>query len=748
MAGYIPESTKEIQALIAKSYADTVLNAFLLAPELLTTAPVGGRADYEGQLEMLAEREKETMQDRHNFISLCYVASVEGELMLRYARDRKFDEGDVRWLEDEVASYEAGLSISPSQLGSHILKGLNELLEDVRSNRFVSRSKIKENELSQGYFTFGGYKWEFHGKSPLKSYFSFLYSVPRSFDPGDVAELQRRKYEISQLADVAKYGYDILKKLCEKARDLDVQTVFVNTLLSPAFKKRAERTYEEGKTPKLMQKPIVLSGPPGVGKTAMLREIANWTNTHLFSFSMAQMDAASFGFPVYDSVTGSAKRDILDDMKNTVKSPGIVLLDEMNRTGTDIQSKLLTYLLDHKVSGFTVHPLSLVVGAENPVSADPYGTMTKSIAMIDRCMYIDVSNYDMIVNGWFEWLEETYGDVAEEIPLLRYFMKFLKEEPPLGARDIILKIPEDPEENPGFPTPRSIDAVIAAVILSHGDYETALTEMTANVGSEMANRFAGYMDMIKALPKPEELARKADEIYSLFAAIAIDSDIALKPGGAQVVGFEKGLFNTINGYDDGTRNQANTVLEKYTGKDEEFRKILAELNPDTASRYIEEKVRELYFSRGQNFFEIGAEAEMADILLSAFQKSFRDSIENDRPIDGIYLTNLFKAACFFPVPVTRNNLLNMMERTILLIPWLDDYSEINDYLNKLCHAEVKTRKGTVKLDETSPVHAFFKILSASPWLTKVSKRFEDTFKEVTELLKQMERENDDEVRVG
>ena len=206
MAGYIPESTKEIQALIAKSYADTVLNAFLLAPELLAVAPVGGRADYEGQLEMLAEREKETGQDRHNFISLCYVASVEGELMLRYARDRKFDEGDVRWLEDETASYEAGLSISPSQLGSHILKGLNELLEDVRSNRFVSRSKIKENELSQGYFTFGGDKGEVSGKNPLKSYFSFLYFVPRSFDPGDVAELPRQKDEISQLAGVAKYG--------------------------------------------------------------------------------------------------------------------------------------------------------------------------------------------------------------------------------------------------------------------------------------------------------------------------------------------------------------------------------------------------------------------------------------------------------------------------------------------------------------------------------------------------------------
>ena len=94
----------------------------------------------------------------------------------------------------------------------------------------------------------------------------------------------------------------------------------------------------------------------------------------------------------------------------------------------------------------------------------------------------------------------------------------------------------------------------------------------------MANGFAGYMDMIKALRSPKSLPEGRRDIFPV-CAIAIDSDIALKPGGAQVVGFEKGLFNTINGYDDGTRNQTNTVLEKYTGKDEEFRKILAELNP-------------------------------------------------------------------------------------------------------------------------------------------------------------------------
>ena len=56
MAGYVPESMKEIQGLIAKAYADTVLNAFLSAPELLSIAPVtsvSGEMSYDEQLDYL-----------------------------------------------------------------------------------------------------------------------------------------------------------------------------------------------------------------------------------------------------------------------------------------------------------------------------------------------------------------------------------------------------------------------------------------------------------------------------------------------------------------------------------------------------------------------------------------------------------------------------------------------------------------------------------------------------------------------
>jgi len=90
MAGYVPESMKEVQGLIAKAYADTVLNAFLNAPELLSIAPVGGRMDYDEQLEYLESGARIRQEKEISF--LCNVALMEGELMLRYARNRKLTE--------------------------------------------------------------------------------------------------------------------------------------------------------------------------------------------------------------------------------------------------------------------------------------------------------------------------------------------------------------------------------------------------------------------------------------------------------------------------------------------------------------------------------------------------------------------------------------------------------------------------------------------------------------------------------
>jgi len=207
------------------------LNAFLTSPELVAVAPVGSRADYETQLSMLAEQEEKTRQERRNFVSLCEAALSEGELMLIYVRNRRLEDSDVRWLEEKGTVLEARVQVTGSKTDEYVLQGLKDLLSGVRAGRFTVRAEAKKREIREGRFVFGGYEQKLHPKSPLKSYLEFVYSIPEGFDPGDVADLQRRNCEISQLADVARDGYDILNRLCRKAKALDVPSVFVSVVM-------------------------------------------------------------------------------------------------------------------------------------------------------------------------------------------------------------------------------------------------------------------------------------------------------------------------------------------------------------------------------------------------------------------------------------------------------------------------------------------------------------------------------------
>lgn len=737
MAGYVPESMKEIQFFIIKSYADTVLNAFLLAPELLEIAPAGRKADIRDQISALKEIREKTLQDRQKVTALCEAAAVEGEMMLRYARKGRLEEEDILWLEEKAETVKT--RASGSAFDEYILQGLNDLVSDIKAGRFTARAVTKRQEALDGRFVLGGYEWKMPEASPFTGFFSFVYSLPGNTDPSNIFNLQRKLYEIGQIKGVAECGYSILERLGRKAEEIGMPSGFMSVLMSPAYKKMAEADFRRGKSPKPMHKPIVLSGPPGVGKTAMLRDIADWTDTELFSFSMAQMDAASFGFPVYDPATGSAKRDILDDMKNTVIKPGVVLLDEMNRTGADIQSKLLTYLLDHKVSGFSVHPLSLVVGAENPISADPYGTMMKSVAMIDRCTYIDMSNYEMIANGWLEWVEKKYTPILQENELLAHFVRFLKENPPVGGRDIILKIPKNPENEPAFPTPRSIDASILSISVSGSDFDTALKILRANVGPEMANRFASYMDIVRAMPTARELVKKVKDVESVFAAIALDSIKEISKGSPKIVDFQDGLFNIINGYDDGKR-KGKKVIDSFINQnrtDSPMYKLISSLTPETAKTKLENVIKDLYFSGSINLFEVGADSILSDTLIHEFRKSLRNSYENDEPLDSEYLNGLFKAACFFPVSSTGSYTIKQMEDSMLRVSWGVDDQE-NDRIEKwLCTAKIKSDRG-IEQSNGDLVNTFLKTVYTAPWLTRVSKVFNQSTKSLERMFRDEE----------
>ena len=155
-----------------------------------------------------------------------------------------------------------------------------------------------------------------------------------------------------------------------------------NTLLA------YHRKDEQGRYlfPALRQRPLLLMGPPGIGKTAILEQIAAECGVGLVSYTMTHHTRQSaIGLPhietrTYDgkelSVTEYTMSEIVaslyECMERTGKREGILFLDEINCVSETLAPTMLQLL---QCKTFGNHPLPqgwIIVAAGNPM-IQPWG---------------------------------------------------------------------------------------------------------------------------------------------------------------------------------------------------------------------------------------------------------------------------------------------------------------------------------------------------------------------------------------
>lgn len=183
-------------------------------------------------------------------------------------------------------------------------------------------------------------------------------------------------------------------------------TLHIKNTLTAYFEKDEKGKYL---IPIPKQRPIFLYGPPGIGKTAVMEQIADEMGIGLVSYSMTHHTRQSaiglpfitqkkFGNMQYD-VSEYTMSEILasvyDYIEQSGKNQGILFLDEINCVSETLSPSMLRFLQYKTFGSHSVPDGWVVVTAGNPPEYNK-SVREYDIATLDRIKKIEVdASYDV-----------------------------------------------------------------------------------------------------------------------------------------------------------------------------------------------------------------------------------------------------------------------------------------------------------------------------------------------------------------
>lgn len=183
--------------------------------------------------------------------------------------------------------------------------------------------------------------------------------------------------------------------------------------------------------------PLVLVGGTGLGKTALINDIAKKLKYNIITFHLAQYndisDFLGIVIPKPDGTTNfewneswrlifELNKEYEEKSKenpNYLPPPNkrvIIFLDEYNRAMPSMLASIFSLLSDYRIKGIQLYPQVVrLIGSINPVG--DYNVKLEDIAFKSRVSYLPV---EADLFRWKHWLEK---EASEEIPKAPAFIQ-------------------------------------------------------------------------------------------------------------------------------------------------------------------------------------------------------------------------------------------------------------------------------------------------------------------------------------
>jgi hypothetical protein len=240
------------------------------------------------------------------------------------------------------------------------------------------------------------------------------------------------------------------------------------------------------------KRPVFLWGPPGIGKSELVADIAAELGGHMIDLRLGQMEPTDIrGIPFYNKDSGKmdwAEPVDLPTEELAKDYPVVVLfLDELNSAAPSVQAAAYQLILNRRVGKYVL-PENVVLVAAGNRESDKGVTYRMPTPLANRFIHqemrVDFPSYQ-------EWAvnNNIHKDVVG-------YLSFAKQD----LYDF------DPKSaSRAFATPRSWTFVSQILEDEDGDDDTIMNLIAGTVGEGLAVKFMTHRKIAGRMPKPEDI---------------------------------------------------------------------------------------------------------------------------------------------------------------------------------------------------------------------------------------------------
>jgi hypothetical protein len=265
------------------------------------------------------------------------------------------------------------------------------------------------------------------------------------------------------------------------------------------------------------QRPIFLWGPPGIGKSDIVKQIADSIDAHVVDIRLSLWEPTDIkGIPYFDSNAGTMTWGAPSELPNaemSAKYKNIVLfLDEMNSAAPAVQAAAYQLILNRKVGTYELPDNVMIVAAGNR-EADKGVTYRMPAPLANRFIHLELA---VSFDDWFQWAaaNKVHTDVLG-------YLTFAK-------KDLYDFDPKSPSRS--FATPRSW-SFVSELLDDDLDENTTTDLVSGAVGEGLAVKFMAHRKVASQMPNPTDIldgkvkemsTKEISAMYSLTVSLCYE----------------------------------------------------------------------------------------------------------------------------------------------------------------------------------------------------------------------------------